>query len=87
MNFNGFFALYLSMTQKTGTLTLNNLKASAVDLSKKMLPLCITAKQRAKIIVHLESGAFRKLMPCHQDPDLFLRNYATVKNIFIYSKK
>ena len=84
MSFNGVFALYLSMTQKTGTLTLNKLKASAVDLSKKMHPHCITAKQRAKIIVYLENEAFRKLMPCHQDPDLFLRNHTTVKNIFIY---
>ena len=43
-----------------------------------------TAKQSAKIIVHLENGTCRKLMPYHQDLDLFLRNHNTVKNIFIY---
>ena len=43
-----------------------------------------TAKQSAKLIVHLENGTCRKLMPYHQDLDLFLRNHNTVKNIFIY---
>ena len=56
------------MAQKTDTLTLNKSKAFAADLSKQVHPLCITAKQRAKIIVYLENGTCRKLMPHHQDP-------------------
>ena len=43
-----------------------------------------TAKQRAKIVVYLENGTCRKLMLCHQDPDLFLRNHSIVKNSLIY---
>ena len=87
MSFNGFFTLYLPMTQKTDTLTLNKPKASTADLSMEVHPPCIIAKQRAKIIVHLENGTCRKLMPYHQDPDVFLRNHSKVKNIFIYFKK
>ena len=75
------------MMQKTDALTLKKSKASATDLYKQVHPLCITAKQRAKIIVHLENGTCRKLMPYHQDPDVFLRNHSKVKNIFIYFKK
>ena len=75
------------MTEKTDTLTLNKLKASAANLSKQVHLLCITAKQRAKIIVHLENGTCRKLTPYHQDPDLFLRNHSKVKNIFVHFKK
>ena len=87
MSFNCFFTFYLAMTQKTETLTLNKPNASAADLFKQVHPLCITAKQRAKIIVHLENGTCRKLMPYHQDPNVFLRNHSKVKNIFIYYKK
>ena len=86
MSFNGFFTLYLTMTPKTDTLTLNKPKASAADLSKQVHPLRITAKQRGKIIVHLENGTCRKLMPYHQDPDVFLRNHSKDKNIFILKK-
>ena len=43
-----------------------------------------TAKQRVKIVVHLENGTCRKLMPYHEDPDCFLRNHSAVKNIFTY---
>ena len=87
MSFNGFLTLYLAMTQKIDTLTLTKPKTSAADLSKQVHPLCITAEQRAKIIVHLENGTCRKLMPYHEDPGVFLRNYSKVKNIFIYYKK
>ena len=31
-----------------------------------------TARQRAKIIFHLQNGTCRKLMPYRQDPGLFL---------------
>ena len=51
MSFNGFFTFYLAMTEKTDTLTLNKLKASAADLSKQVHRLCITAKQRAKTLI------------------------------------
>ena len=51
------------------------------------VPIHIAIKQRAKIIVHLENGTCRKLMPYHQDPDVFLRNHSKVKNIFIIFKK
>ena len=87
MSFNGFFTLYLAMTQKTDTLTLNKPKASATNLSKQVHLLCIPAKQRAKIVVHLESGTCRKLIPYHQNPDIFLRNHCKVKNIFIYFRE
>ena len=36
---------------------------------------------------YLENGTCRKLMPYHQDADVFLRNHSKVKNIFIYFKK
>ena len=49
-------------------------------------PIHIAIKQRAKIIVHLENGTCRKLMPCHQDPDLFLRNHSTIR-IHLFSLK
>ena len=75
------------MTQKTDTLTLNKPKASAADLSQQVHPLCITAKLRTKVIVHLENRTCRKLSPYHQDPDVFLINHSKVKNIFIYFKK
>ena len=65
----------------------NNPKGSAADSPKQVHPFRITAKQGAKIIVHLENGTCRKLMPYHQDPDLFLRYHSTVKNIFMYFKK
>ena len=87
MSFNGFFTLYLTILQKTDTFTLNKPKASVADLPKQVRPFQITVKQRAKIIVHLEKGTCRKLMSFHQDPDLFLRNHSTVKNMFIYFKK
>ena len=87
MSFSGLCTLYLAMTQKRDTLTLKKSKASPSYLSKQVRPLCITTKQRAKIIVHSENGTCRKLMPYHQDPDLFLRNHSKVKNIFIYFKK
>ena len=47
----------------------------------------MTAKQRAKIIVRLENGTCIKLMPYHQNHNLFLRNHSTAKNIFIHFKK
>ena len=82
-----FYRLIGNDTKKTDTLTLNKPKASAIDLSKQVHPLCITAKQRDKIIVHLENETCRKLMPYHQDSDVFLRNHSKVRNIFIYLKK
>ena len=60
---------------------------SAANLLKQVRQFSITAKQRVKITVHLENGTYRKLMPYHQDPDLFLRNRNTVTVIFIYFKK
>ena len=75
------------MMQKTDALTLNKSKASATNLYKQVHPLCITAKQRAKIIVHLENGTCRKLIPYHQDAYLFLKNHSKGKNIFIYFTK
>ena len=75
------------MMQKTDTLTLNKLKASATNLSKQVHPLCITAKQRAKITVHLENETCRMLMPYHQNPDVFLRNHSKNKNIYIFLEK
>ena len=48
------------MAQKMDTLTLNKPKASATDLSNQVHPLRITAKQRAKIIIHLENGTCEK---------------------------
>ena len=61
-------------------------KAFAADLPKQVHSLCITNKQRIKIIVHLENGTYRNLRPYHQDPYLFLGNYIEVKNIFILKK-
>ena len=60
---------------------------SAANCLKQVRQFPITAKQRVKITVHLENGTYRKLMPYHQDPDLFLRNRNTVTVIFIYFKK
>ena len=34
-----------------------------------------------------KNGTSRKLMPYHQDPDLFLKDHSAVKNTFIYFKK
>ena len=62
-------------------------KDIAKDPPKQVCPFLITAKQRPKIIFHLENGTCRKLMPYHQDPDLFLRNHSSFKNIFTYFKK
>ena len=89
MSFNGFFTLYLTKTEKKKKKWThsNKPKASAANWLKQVHPFHITVKQRVKIIVHLENGTCRKLMPYHQDPDLFLRNHNTVKDIFIYFKK
>ena len=79
--------------KKADTLTQTNRRhLPPIRLSKCAL-FRITAKQRAKIIVHLDNkcsivhGTYRKLMPYHQDPGFFLRNHITIKNIFIYFKK
>ena len=37
-----------------------------------------------KIIIRLKNGTCRKLMPYHQDPDLFDGNHSTDKNIFSF---
>ena len=60
----------------------NKPKASAA-----CAPIHIIIKQRAKKIVHLENRTCRKLMPCHQDPDLFLRSHSTVRiHLFILKR-
>ena len=66
--------LYLQKTQKEKQKTKSN--------NKQQKKHCQT--KGANIIVHFDNGTCRKLMPYHQDPDLFLRNYSTIKNIFIY---
>ena len=85
--FKWFFYLLLGTDAQSGRSHSNRPKASAADWPKQVTPSRITAKQRVKIIVHLEKGTCRKLYPYHQDPDLFLRNHDAVKNTFIYFKK
>ena len=37
-------------------------------------------------MVHVEKGTCIKVMPYHQDPDLFLRNHSIVKNISVLKR-
>ena len=74
MSFNDFLTLYLAKahthththTHKNGHTHSNKVEASATDLLKQMHPLCITAKERSNIIVHLKNENCRKLMSYHQ---------------------
>ena len=70
MSFNGCFTLYLAKTDQHTHRQREHphsdkVKASAVDSPKQVPQFCMTAKQDAKMIVHLENGICRKPMPYH----------------------